>query len=521
MTIPLDKKEKHILQFIHDEGYAKKRAIADYLDEVGLTGVSEPNVQRILGNLNKREIISHKQLGHKLHVYFVANRGLQMIGKDKKGINDYKKQLSLIQKNHLEHYFLVRSLEKSIQKSIKNAEYLFESMNEFNTDGRLNLKEFRIKADGEIRFLKNGNERLSLLVEMDTGVESIAKQINLKFQNYAKYLESQQMENSHATHPVYMLFVTPLNRIDTILLKLGKLEVIQRILFLPIEHLQQFPLDEKFVDELNEKRLISEIRNKIKKNKHQISKENSSIQVIQKGKKWIIEDSEHQVKYTIKYVKKGSPLVVTEIKNLFSSDVLYDSHKKKHSLLSIINERETLLTFHNALQKAAKSYIDYQIISKTRYSSHRDAFFPKAIQVSSRTITWQPHGYMRIKKIHPNKSTKDVLFVLVLSLLNITGSIEEELIAYDIFLKKRHYIEYVVKLPVSYGLLIIAKNQEQRKKVFDALGKFKVAKRTRVILLENCLAEKILNAPVWCTDCGEHISLFPQEQKKRRAPTSS
>ncbi len=513
MEIAMDEKEKRILDYLYQDGFATNRQIVEYLEKIGQSGGSIQNVRNALRSLTDHKIVEHKELrDNKEHVHFLSERGLEILGLEKSAVSAFQKRLARIRVSHLRHYWLVRALEDSLHKNVEQGGcYTIESVNEFNDERSVlcvNLKDqANIRSDGEIRIFQSGFERLAFRVEMDTGTESLSSQVKTKFNTYHLYFQSERINTEYQTWPLYVLFVTPQARIESILQKFGKHDFLPYLIFLPLEHLEPFPVDSKWQKYLDEKKVISEFRKEVRHEGHLIS-DQEVVEVLEPGKTWCIRDPVNQVEYTARYETKNKKeyIMLQERTNLFTAPVLTRGDAQKFSLESLVEDRLPLLTFYNAVKEAGEKQHDYELIVRTVYSMpSKDPFFPMLLDIKGRQELWQPHGYLKIRKPFPDNLVRDVLFMLVFSAENVS---DLQLLKYDAFLSAKPYLSKLATLPVYYGCLILAKDEEQAKKLWESLRDLPILKRSRIILLCDCVPEKVFHAPVWLTETGEKLSLF-------------
>ncbi|BBM87130.1 replication-relaxation family protein [Candidatus Uabimicrobium amorphum] len=515
MPIAISTKELLILQFLYEEGYATTKDISDYLFFSGESGVSQQNVQRIVKELEQRKIITDKHTYDKKELArYLTKYGLELLEKTKDEIQHHEKRIKGIRAIHLYHYFLMRRLEKILHRSFKNSQYLLETCNEFNHDGHLQVKvEDRwetctLRSDGEVKISFNNYELLVCRVEIDTGTESISGpkgQIKNKFDNYNIYLRSNYINQEYQTYPVYVLFVTPQERIKTIITKLGNHEVMPFILFMPLERIQSFRIDKKWQEELDQHKIISEMRKQIRKNKRKISAGSEEVTTLKKSKRWKIIDNEYQVEYLARF--DNNYITVAEEKDFLNCKVLYDAKNYSHCLKDMLCEREPILAFKNSVEKSIVSEANYQCRVHTQFSTpHKNANFPTRIHVNNKSKLWSPHGSFKLEKRN-KQEVQTLLFSAIFVCQQFEDHVIQELSFYDEFLNEKH-IQKITSDPTYYGCIIIVRDTNTRNYICTALRSYQMANRTIIILQDDCHVDSVFSKPVWMTFSGTMRTFF-------------
>lgn len=179
------------------------------------------------------------------------------------------------------------------------------------------------------------------------------------------------------------------------------------------------------------------------------------------------------------------------------------------SFLAITIDREPLLTFQNAVTEASHLETMYRYTVSTRFGNASDAFFPVKIECDGQDILWVPDGYMRIYRTISGQEDKELLFAILVSIQDESGDrIIEKFLPGETFLlqdtqRKR------VSTAAHYGCFVIVQRAEKIREVQNVLQNLKIGVRSRIILVKDCVPEKIFHEPVWMTGSEERICLLP------------
>lgn len=192
--------------------------------------------------------------------------------------------------------------------------------------------------------------------------------------------------------------------------------------------------------------------------------------------------------------------------DLLKSPVILDSEGKPLSLASIIEARDPILSFENAIETIARDMPGYEIVATPCFP--QDPFFPLPMTMEEKTIFFAPDGYLRIKK-QSHTEWKEAFFALVAVTNDEVGeSLLEKIAPYEVFLQE--YRSRVTSVKESFGLLIILHKPEKLDHILAMLRNSKISQRIRLILEPDCVAGKIFYEEVWMTLDGNIISLFPK-----------
>ena len=323
--ISLQDREKLILEYTHDNGYALVKHLVIHMKSITTRGVSKENIKTMIQRLERHGLIGstvHKQVENNQKIYALTAKGLEYLGKSRSEITAYERRHKQINFRQLEHFWLARDLEKAILRDVDRAGiYSAETINEFSDEtGKLSVKTCNLRSDAEIRILRKGFERLVMRVEVDTGTQSITSILKSKLDNYRKYFQNSRMLTEYQTWPVYILFVT--NRFGNILSKHARHELIPYLLFLPLRKLSTTFIDMKFQQDLDGGRNRSELRKELRRMAHVDISDDSVIEVQKPGEKWLIHNQSHHEKYLIgRYDNRY--LFVQDL-----SDIFTDSDRK-------------------------------------------------------------------------------------------------------------------------------------------------------------------------------------------------
>lgn len=485
MELTVEEREKLILDYAFVEGCFVTKSLVAYLKNLGFeAGTSIENIRKSLQRLYQRKCLDYKELAAdtKEKVFFLTAPGAKHIDKD---FTLYHRRLKRINFRHIRHYFLVRSLEHSLLRDIQ--EYRGDFTNEFNDDNaKLQIplgKDKILKPDAEIIISKGEFERLVLLVEIDTGTQSIVSTLKNKLDNYKKFFNSSRF--NYKTFPIYILFLSPSSRIRNIIARLKNHSMMRYLLFIATEHIQSYNIDLQAPNP-DKKMILDALRRELKKQKR--ASGNLIIDSLQTGR-WLLRD-ENGIEYQVAHWK--SRLVVQENVNLFTASVMAHSQGERISLSSLVKERELLLNFRNSIEIASKSRPDLEITVHTRYSTP-DCYFPMMLEEMNNTL-FLPDGCLTMS-MKFNGTQRVVFFALILVLPDSLDS----LTLLNIFFEKRYYSKMVTELPIAAGgILVIAANEAQIETLRKVLRKFEHLKknRLRVIMASDCSPEKIFE-PVW------------------------
>lgn len=488
--IPIEEREKLVLKHLFDEGYLLTKNIVRYIKTISERGSSIENMRKLLQHLREQKLIANKVLSDtKEHVYFITKQGLKTLDKTSQEINRFKKNLGKVHINHVHHYWLVREFEEKIKHD--SSHYKIRTLNEFQDEQNWLYEKMNtviIKSDGELKIYKDDIELICLRLEMDTGTESISTIIK-KFDGYSLYFNSNFI-NKHETYPVILLFITPEQRIPKILKKLGNHKIKKHLIFLPLEYFHSIQLKGKFAEQFRSSNLEKDTINMLG-----IS---SSFTIQESKNGWIIKGENFN--YIVKPDKKN--LCVYRDVNIFSDSLCMDSQGNIFSLLSLVLEREGILTFRYSIQQASLKKPAYDIFIRTLFSTpYQDPFFP----VMLNNTLWHPHGYIKIRKKQQDGNFQDILFVLIFCIEN-SHSPKQDFMFYEHFLSSHSDLEKLVELPVYYGCLFITKKSNFSIK--SIIEKSKLQECIRSISYANCTPEKVLDKNVWKYELSEGFLSF-------------
>lgn len=198
--------------------------------------------------------------------------------------------------------------------------------------------------------------------------------------------------------------------------------------------------------------------------------------------------------------------------DLFNDALLATTKCNLVSLASLVEERDTILRFVEAMLEAAKCNQNYEIVVQSKFSHICDAFFPIILtSLFMRETLFMPDAYVRVSYKFPDK-IQEILFGTTVVIRNETkDEIAEKLLPYEIFLSDTQHRNKVFSTAV-YGVFVIVEQDEWIDKIWDVLQNSPIKERTRVIRKLDCVGEKILQEEVWECEGGEKISLLPKEK---------
>lgn len=201
-----------------------------------------------------------------------------------------------------------------------------------------------------------------------------------------------------------------------------------------------------------------------------------------------------------------------ETSDLWLDPVVFDHQEKLSSLQALVVAREPILAFQNAVSQAGVLETAYHYTIATRFSTAHDAFFPVKIEYDNKDLLWMPDGYMRIYR-QMSQEKKELLFAIILVVNDESGDqIIEKLLPCESFFAQDSQRKRIIETN-HYGCLAIVKNADKIQEVRNVLQNLKISPRSRIILLEDCIPEKIFHEPVWITASGDSICLLPGGKK--------
>ena len=409
--------------------------------------ISIQTVRRILRNLYDHGFVRYKELptkhgqGAGERVHYLTPEGMKLLGKEKNEITQYAKGLQRIRSTHLRHFLATREIEKSLLNAVHKTSYSAVSTNEFNDEGMLHLKLkdggkiANVRSDAIVKITRNGNERLTMRLEMDMGTESVPTLLQ-KYQVYTLYLQQTNLVSSHAqTFPLYILLVAQETTIRNLVPKLRNHPMEKAFLFLPSEKIAAH--------------------------------------------------------------------------DLFHDAVFETTKGDAVSLASLVEERDTILTFQEAMREAAQDRQNYEIVVQSRFSQICDSFFPVPLSLPRRETLFMPDAYVRMWYKCLDKIL-EILFGVVVAIRNETKEeIAEKLLPCEVFLSEPQYRNKIFSTE-AYGVFVIVEQETRISEVWEVLRGSKIGQRARVIRKEDCTAEKILQEAVWVDESGERIALLPR-----------
>ena len=242
----IPERDLNTLRYLMEEGYAQTSSIhKDTLSDLSII-----TTRRNLKELHSQNLIQYYTLptasgkGSGERVFHITEQGLKTINITKSQIQLHKKCLQRVKGQKLRHYLMMRKVERKICQDISKI-YTTKSLNEFNdTKGELCIKAVsnnhpKIQPDARLVIFRNLRERMTILMEMDMGSETIDKTVLGKFKAYTAFLQSNTAFSYAKTFPIHILFISSSARIDNIIYKIKTLKAAKHFLFLPIEKLDE------------------------------------------------------------------------------------------------------------------------------------------------------------------------------------------------------------------------------------------------------------------------------------------
>jgi hypothetical protein len=201
-----------------------------------------------------------------------------------------------------------------------------------------------------------------------------------------------------------------------------------------------------------------------------------------------------------------------DIENPFTNLVLLRRGYPPTSLGEIIENRNPLLEFCNAICRIKNRQKIYDIHVHSRCTTAIDPFFPMDINVNGKTVSWKPDAHIRIKKLYPeNGNYREALFAVIMSACRLSSEqISHKIAMYEGFLNRAEIRMKVTSLPKFYGCFIIIEEDSRFSQVQKILENFAIRHITRIIARPNCTPEKIVG-DVWMGIDGATVALFPPD----------
>lgn len=196
-------------------------------------------------------------------------------------------------------------------------------------------------------------------------------------------------------------------------------------------------------------------------------------------------------------------------RDLWVDPVVFNCQQEATSLLALATDREPILTFQNAVTEAGDLEPIFHYAINTRFGTASDPFFPVKVDRDGKDFLWMPDGYMRIYRKIPDQEEKELLFAILVSIQDESGDrIIEKFLPCETFLTQDTQRKRVSETN-HYGCFVIVKSADKIREVQNVLQNLKIGARSRMILVEDCVTEKIFHEPVWITGSEEKICLLP------------
>lgn len=193
--------------------------------------------------------------------------------------------------------------------------------------------------------------------------------------------------------------------------------------------------------------------------------------------------------------------------DLLRDPLLLRADGKYVSLASILEERVPVLGFVHAVTQASEEKTTCRIAVHSRFTERGDTFFPP-LKLDGNEL-WMPDGWLSITAPLSQTEETEVMFSLIASVYNETSDLLiEKMLPYEAFLVNDSYRQRMTQTP-CVGCFIIVRTQEKIKEVINVIRGLEIGSVCRVILQEDCVAEKILDSPVLFGLDNSTIALFP------------